>query len=197
MNAITGYQSVGRVIPGMNIFEPGAWGSFAEPFDRAEVSGIDAHEPLLQIEALTDNDWYKTKMYPLIYELYPFDKSIGITWRKVDKVGVPPLRGMSITQDDTPELSSSDAIYQDVAPKQGRTIFNYSLSFYAYQDFFELRQKSFDKYLNNLSAAPAGAYRLMSTPYYDITKGALRFNLSYKLPGINKTTTIKTFAIDW
>jgi len=196
VTAMTGYQSVARIMPGYNVYEPGAWGYLNEVFDKAELSGIGSYEPLLQLEALPDNVWYTSRIYPVIYQFYPAEQSITVSWRPINKVGLPPLRGMSISQDDTPELSEQD-LTSIVTAKPGRSIFVYSLSYFAYRDYFELRQKAFDKYTNSIGSAPQGAFRLMSTPYYDVDKGPLRFNLSYKLPGINRVTTSRTFIISW
>jgi hypothetical protein len=196
LDAMTGYQTVGRIMPGFNVYEPGAWANLTEVFDKAEVAGIGAYEPLLQLEALPDNVWFSSRIYPTIYELYPAEKSLTISWRPIDKAGLPPLKSMSINQDDFPELSEQD-LTSAVNGKPGRSIFVYSLSYYAYRDFYELRQKAFDLYTSRIGAAPLGAFRLMSIPYYDVDKGPLRFNLSYKLPGINRITTTKTFVINW
>ncbi|MCE2994727.1 MAG: hypothetical protein LW863_03965, partial [Flammeovirgaceae bacterium] len=95
-------------------------------------------------------------------------------------------------------LSEEDLFSSDATKLSGRIAFVYSLSFYAYKDFYELRQKAFDLYVDkNWNAAPISAVRLMTTPYSDLMVGAYRFKIDYKLPGINKVTTTRTLQIDW
>jgi hypothetical protein len=198
LNAITGYRPVGRIIPGLNIYEPGAWADLTEMFDKTEVTGIGSYEPLVKLEALTDNAWYTDRIRPLVYEYYPVTSKMNITWRKTEPAGIPPLKGITISQENSLSMTEEDLYSSKTTSPGGRITFVYSLSFYAYQDYYEVRQKAFDNYLDKgLSYAPLGAQRLMTTPYYDLVNGRYRFNLSYKLPGLNTVTTTRTFNIDW
>jgi hypothetical protein len=198
LNAMVGYRPAARIIPGLNIFEASAVADLSEVFDKTEVVGLNGLEPLVQLEALPDNPWYTEKIKPLVYEFYPVAPKMNIAWRNTIVAGIPPLRGISIKQDNALSLSEEDLFSSDATKLSGRIAFVYSLSFYAYKDFYELRQKAFDLYVDkNWNAAPIGAVRLMTTPYSDLMVGAYRFKIDYKLPGINKVTTTRTLQIDW
>lgn len=198
LNAMVGYRPAARIIPGLNIFEASAVADLSEVFDKTEVVGLNGLEPLVQLEALPDNPWYVEKIKPLIYEYYPVTPKMNIAWRNTVLAGVPPLRGISIKQDNALSLSEEDLFSSEATKLSGRIAFVYSLSFYAYKDFYELRQKAFDLFVDkNWNAAPIGAIRLMTTPYSDLAVGTYRFKIDYKLPGINKVTTTRTLQIDW
>lgn len=198
LNAMVGYRPAARIIPGLNIFEASAVADLSEVFDKTEVVGLNGLEPLVQLEAIPDNSWYVEKIKPLVYEYYPVAPKMNIAWRNTVLAGLPPLRGISIKQDNALSLSEEDLFSSDATKLSGRIAFVYSLSFYAYKDFYELRQKAFDLFVDkNWNAAPIGAIRLMTTPYSDLAVGTYRFKIDYKLPGINKVTTTRTLQIDW
>jgi hypothetical protein len=201
INSMTGYLTVGRIIPGIQVAEPGSWGFLNEVFDVVDLKGHNDIPPLLQLEALPTNPWYTDKIYPLIYQYYPFNTQKGtITWRQKDPAGIPPLKGMFFEQNiETPALRVEDVSTNNVTSTiGGRVTFVYSLSYFSFYDYFDLKTKAFDLYLNNMGSAPVGAYRLMaSTSFYDVINGQYQFKLSYRLPGTNTVSSSKTFNIDW
>ncbi len=198
LNALSGYRPAARIIPGLNIYEASALADVSEVFDKTELVGLNGLEPLVQLEAIPDNPWFTERIKPLVYEYYPVTSKMNITWRNTAMAGVPPLRGISIKQDNALSLSEEDLFSTEPTKLSGRISFVYSLSFYAYRDFYELRQKAFDLYVDkNWATAPVGALRLMKENYSDLMVGSYRYKIDYKLPGLNKVTTSRTMQIDW
>ncbi len=199
INSMTGYLTVGRIIPGIEVAEPAAWGYVSEVFDKVDLSGHNQTAALIGVEALPNNPWYLQYTYPRTYQYYPVSSSIKIGWRNPEPVGIPPLKGMYIEQNiTTPELQADDVLTNSVSVNtSGRITYAYALTYYTYRDFYDLKNKAFDQYLNSISSAPIGAKNLLFNSYYDIVNGQYQFKLIYRLPGLNTVTTSKTFSIDW
>ncbi|MEO1051556.1 MAG: hypothetical protein AAFX87_13075 [Bacteroidota bacterium] len=200
LDALSGYNSGAGPIVGLNLWKLGATTFAPEQFDEFELVGDGEEiEALVTLEALTDNPWYRDNIYPMVYQYYPVNSDLDISWRETEPVGIPPLRGMSIYQ-ETPlfKLTEEGAASGEAPGYADQTQFIYDLSFYAYNDYFELRQKAWDKYIDsNAQGIPVGAYRLMSGSYINMLKGQYRFKVGYRLPGINKTTSSKVYTIDF
>lgn len=200
INSMTGYLTVGRIIPGIMISEPGSWAYLTEVFDKVDLQGSNQTSPLVQLEAIPGNPWYTDHIYPLIYQYYPFNKQKGtITWRPGEPVGIPPLKGMFFEQNiQTPELRKEDVANNNVTSAvSGRVTFIYSLPYFSFYDYNELKTKAFDQYINNMGSAPLGAYRLMSSSsFYDVVAGQYQFKLTYHLPGLNTITSSKILNIE-
>src|SRR6185436_10504830 len=70
--------------------------SITESFDDFELHGKEGMAPLVQVIASPENTWFKNTISPLLYELYPYDNDITISWREPEELGVKPLKGVKL-----------------------------------------------------------------------------------------------------
>jgi len=174
-----------------------------ETLDQFELNKInDNANQMVQLSATTDNRWFSTQIYPLLYQLYPQDASISITSRTpIEELGLPPLKSVYITNEteDKGYMLTPDQVKTGNAQaKGGKIIIGYYLSPYVYYDYVELRNKAAKWLTNNPNGNNEGVKRLLSVisppdlPYDDYA-----FVMKYVLPGINKTTTERRFNIKY
>ena len=68
---------------------------------------------LIQLEAMTTNEWYSKYVYPNIYQNYPYSGNLTIDeWKPASrKEGIPPLLAMNLYQTNEPlVLGSNDVV---------------------------------------------------------------------------------------
>ncbi len=69
--------------------------NLTEPFDIAELVGEGASEPLVEWEAaLTNSDWLKKEIKPLLYDELPYramDTNFDFEWKRFGETGKPTL----------------------------------------------------------------------------------------------------------
>jgi len=162
--------------------------SITESFDDYELHGKEGMEPLVQVVASPDNVWFKNVISPLLYDLYPYDNDITISWRKPDVLGIKPLKGVKLTGSVDPfKLTDSNVTAGKAPATSGSVLIGYYLSYYAYWDYNELLNKASAKYLDNWGSRPAGVKRLMTdTGYTDLLEGSYPVDVKYTLPGAEK-----------
>lgn len=115
-----------------------------EPFDQADLTGNEytAGRPLLEKEAVPDDPFYLGRIYPMIYEQYPYgDVTIG--YRDVEEYGVPPLRAIRIMPDYLEEVEKGN-FYGSV-----RVTFPFTYDLYEIylKDHSDLRNRVVNRYL--------------------------------------------------
>ncbi|HEY9005393.1 MAG TPA: hypothetical protein VIM75_04620, partial [Ohtaekwangia sp.] len=159
-----------------------------ESFDDYELMGKDGSAPLVQVTASPDNAWLKNIISPLLYDLYPYDKDVTISWRKPEDLGIKPLKGVKLTGSVDPfKLTDSNVAAGNTPPTSGSVLIGYYLSYYVYWDYSDLTNKACAKYLNNWSSRPEGVKRLMAeTGYTDLLQGNYPVDIKYTLPGADK-----------
>ncbi len=150
----------------------------SEPFDLIELVGspLSGGKPLIQPEALLKDNYYKNKIYPLLYEDYPMHNTFQVT-RDTDVVGIPPKEGVK------PRSSYLTYLENEVSQHQYNTVipFRHDLSLYYYQDYVDLRTQLLQsgmEWQNNPKHVDfvTNSFPVMRKGYYD-TK------LQYRLPG--------------
>lgn len=172
----------------------------SETLDAFEINGAGKHTaPLVQVVASPENAWYKNTIYPLLYERYGQDPAVTVAdWREAAVLGTPPLKGVKLYSNysrDGYRLDENQA-GSGVAPAQaGTVLFAYYLSYYAFFDYDELRNKAARKYLAT-GQAPEGVRRLLSAQgYTDLLDGEYPVEVNYTLPGTNQVTSRQTVMI--
>jgi hypothetical protein len=165
----------------------GKRGNIQETFDEIELLGKDAASPpLVQVIASSENDWFKNTMAPLLYNTYPIDPAVQISWRDPAVLGVKPLKGVHLRNSDNSSyrLEDSDVTGGSGTTRSGAITIGYFLSWYSFWDYSELKNKTAAKYLNNWGAAPPAAKTLLGTTgYTDLLAGYYPVELTYSLPG--------------
>ena len=197
LTAVPSEKSTAVFIDGHNLVKLGYRLDSDELFGEVELSGWKEAQPLIQLEAFTDNPWYRDHIYPNLYQHYPPDHDIRIdAWSRSDREeGIPPLRALNIYQPGgNRRLDPSALVEPSLA---GRIYINYDLEAYTNFDYFELQKKAINKYLDSSLPQPEGIKKLLK---YDFTNllsfQKYGFKLMYVLPGGGMSEP-KTYYIDF
>jgi hypothetical protein len=172
----------------------------SETLDVFELNGLGKNTaPLVQATASPENNWYQKTIYPLLYEYYGEDQAVTISnWREANLLGTPPLKGVKLHSNYSREgyQLNDTHISSGVAPaRSGSVLLGYYLSYYAFFDYDELRNKAARKYLNG-GQVPESIRRLLAAQgYTDLLEGYYPVELSYTLPGTNQVTSRQTIKI--
>jgi hypothetical protein len=162
-----------------------------EPFDKSELYGtsFSGYKPLIRLEAnLSDNNYYNLKAFPLIYEGYPLDGDILVKYRSPDKLGIPPVRAVSLIQTpDDFELNQNDPTYHIIPTGQ---CYSYDLSNYMNYDFKDIQQQVANRYLR-IQTIPNRMLKILGGEFPIMLKGDYKINLLYTLPNQSVPSTSK------
>lgn len=199
VNAFSGKEDLFDIAKG-NVAVIGKSFNSNETFDLFEVEGKDTESlPLVQLEASTDNTWFKEVMNPLLYEQYPAATNVTIDWRKTSLLGIAPLKGVRLHYVDgnKPYQLTQNQASSGTAPAYGgRMIVGYYLSYYTFFDYSELINKAAANYLETDAKLSEGVTRLLKVNgYTDLKKGSYPVNVKYVLPGTGKVTSSQVITI--
>ncbi|MDX6181602.1 hypothetical protein SGQ44_06320 [Flavobacterium sp. Fl-77] len=163
-----------------------------EPFDEIEIIGNlkSQNIPLVAVEAVLDDNYYKNEIFPLIYAGYPLERDL--TLDRVDaKLGIPPIKGVETMAwyQDYILNNPSSFMLKEYLP------YRYNLPYYYKTDFVNLRYKVVNKYLNTLNQAMITKYDyIINGKFPYIKQGIYTIKLNYTLPGGQAgTSSIFTF----
>ncbi|ELR71735.1 hypothetical protein C900_02320 [Fulvivirga imtechensis AK7] len=193
--AATAEQSIAVFIEGWNLVKLGYSFDSDEILDQSEIYGWKGAKPLVQLEALTNNNWYKNHIYPHIYQHYPPDSEVIISdWKRSDRPqGIPPLRAMNIYQHNRELKVGENEVIGAAIP--GTVYFTYDLEYYTYRDYHELTNKAINKYLDAGRSQPIGIKTLLDNRYTNLLSNQnYGFMIMYVLPG-GKITTTRNYNI--
>ncbi|TDO72740.1 hypothetical protein EV143_10745 [Flavobacterium chryseum] len=164
-----------------------------EPFDEIEIIGNikTLNIPLVDVEAILDDNYYKNEIFPLIYAGYPLEADLTLDRADV-KLGIPPIRGVEVL-----------AWYQDYILNNPNSFmlkeylpYRYNLPFYYKADFVNLRYKVVNKYLNTLNQSMITKYNyIINGQFPYIKQGNYNIKLNYVLPG-GQLGTSSTFTFN-
>ncbi|MBF4463905.1 hypothetical protein [Flavobacterium sp. LC2016-12] len=163
-----------------------------EPFDEIEIVGNAKTQniPLVKVEALLDDDYYKNNIYPLLYKVYPIEAGITLS-RDTTILGLPPTKGI--------ELLTWYQSYLTNDPGnpylKERLPYRYNQPYYYKTDFLALQYKLVNKYLNSENQAMIDKYNYIINGSFPMIKdGKYNIKLNYTLPGGQAgTSSIFTF----
>lgn len=162
-----------------------------EPFDKAELYGTNftGNKPLVSCEAdLTDNSYYNTLAYPLIYEGYPLDGNIVIRNRTPETLGTPPVKAVTIIQTpDKLELDQNDPQYNPLPTSQ---YFFYDLPNYMNYDFQDIQSQVANRYLSS-SIRSSRIEQILWSQFPIMLKGDYKVNVRYTIPGQQNINSAK------
>ena len=162
-----------------------------ELFDDAEIYGVGEQQPLIQIEAvLNNNTYYNDYMFPVVYQGYPLEGRFSIAWRTVNKLGVPPVRAVYIRQYPLTQvqLSTSDITTGKHFAPLLSAAFIYDLSNYYSKDMSEIQNKVANYYADS-GKINQRLELLLTTPFPVILKGTYEITVKHVLPGRNIKTS--------
>jgi hypothetical protein len=172
-----------------------------ETFDHIELAGNDELTPaLVQTAALPTTTWYSTIQNPLLYELYG-SSGLHVSWREEKDKGVGPLKAVNWrnlgTQADY-SLTEDDVQNSYANTKGGQLQLEYYLSWYAFQDFIDLRNAAAYQYIDQNGNVPEATRRLLNAQTFtDLLPGNYPVQVQYTLPGTHKVTTTKQIGINF
>ncbi len=119
-----------------------------EAFDQVDLAGSDytAGRPLLTQEAVLDDYFYRSVIYPMIYEHYPYG-GVGIAYRDPEEWGVPPVRALRVMPSYLEEVKVGN--FNGVA----RRLFPITYDLYEVyiKDHYDLRNRVVNRYLYQTS----------------------------------------------
>jgi hypothetical protein len=156
-----------------------------EAFSKEELLGNEftSFKPIIQLEAdLSQNEYYHNKVYPLVYESYPIDGDIRITKRKLDSLGVVPVKAVRLRQyGDELVLRQADILAGSYSFLNPHIRFQYMLTPFMYLDYKEIQAKVASRYVGKthserISRLLVDQFKLQSSGRYDILA-------KYYLPG--------------
>ena len=122
-----------------------------------------------------------------------------LNWRDEKDKGVGPLKAVnwrnlggsgdySLTPDDVQNSSANT--------NGGQLQLEYYLSWYAFQDFIDLRNAAGYQFINLHGNVPEATRRLMNAQSFtDLLPGNYPVQIQYTLPGTHKVTTTRVLQI--
>ncbi|MCB0497338.1 MAG: hypothetical protein KDC79_14450 [Cyclobacteriaceae bacterium] len=170
-------------------------------FDEAEIVGnqFTYSKPLVSFEAVTvNNSFFTNYIDPLIYEGYPIDGDIKITYRNTSELGLIPVKAVSIYQSkENLDLTESDITSGSHSPASNISKgYYYNLAYYMANDFYEIQNKVVSRYINGSSFTDRikkiieGRYPLYQPENYKV-------NIRYTLPGNNSINSSKQLFFNY
>ncbi len=155
----------------------------SEQFDIVELEGnkYSGNKPLIIVEAVLDDNYYKDRVYQLIYENYPIESEFTFN-RDVKVLGIPPKKGVDILTWYVPYLRNNPTF----SLLSKRIPFRYNLPYHYKRDFMDIQYKVVNKYLNNPTeyASEIQKYNyLINGVFPAIWSGKYKAKMQYVMPG--------------
>jgi len=173
--------------------------SGGELFDKADMDGVTVTRrgyqykvlPLVQVQAnFSATAWYNRKLGPIIYNEYPLNSSIKVTWRNPNTLGVPPAQGVRLRQRaDRVMLNPQHLVYPVMqAP---RLSFLYEVAYYSAGDMSDLKNKVADAIVKG-TRLTTRMKTLLNSHFPPMPYGDYPIKVRYRVPfkGITSTTSI-------
>lgn len=117
-----------------------------EPFSIIELAGnaYTKDEPLIQVEAIMTDNYYKDDIRPLVYEKYPLDEDIRVE-RQTHLLGVPPIKAIRLSTSYMGylEMDAENAVVSTFFP------YRWHLPIAFYTDFKDLQYQITNRYMRN------------------------------------------------
>ena len=152
----------------------------AEPFDLNELTGTDYTDniPLVQPAAITDDEYFRSFIYPLNYKNYPVAGDIAITERDTATLGFVPVRSLPVSlvyQSLVSQGNFTDPLVTGYLP------YIYDLPRIYKQDFSDLQYQVVSRYLGTPQQKD---YEWLINGYYPMMQqGYYKVNYQFIIPG--------------
>ena len=137
-------------------------------------------EPLIYAQAKLDDAYYKSQIYPLIYENYPLDDTIHLN-RDEDLLGVPPIRAFYIGNEYLANIKNNPSS----SWVQNRIPFVYNLPYQYKKDMLYLRNEIANRYANTEGDKEKyESYKyIIQKSFPPLPLGKYKAQLIYRTPG--------------
>ncbi|GFD75217.1 hypothetical protein KUL113_46370 [Tenacibaculum sp. KUL113] len=155
----------------------------SERFDRIELEGgkYSGKQPLIEAEAILDDNYYKDRIYQLIYEKYPLEPEFTVN-RNVNALGIPPKKGIDILTWYVPYLRNNPTF----SLLNKRIPYRYNLPYHYKRDFMDIQYKVVNKYLNNPTEYASQIHKynyIINGVFPAIWSGKYKVKMQYVMPG--------------
>ncbi|WGH76027.1 hypothetical protein P8625_02335 [Tenacibaculum tangerinum] len=155
----------------------------SERFDRIELEGgkYSGEQPLIEVEAILDDNYYEDRIYQLLYEKYPLEAEFTVN-RDVKVLGIPPKKGIDILTWYVPYLRNNPTF----SLLDKRIPYRYNLPYHYKRDFIDIQYKVVNKYLNNPTeyASQIQKYNyIINGVFPAIWSGRYKVKMQYVMPG--------------
>jgi len=168
----------------------------SERFSVEEIEGNAAtqYEPLIEVEAMMTDAYYKNTIYPLLYEDYPINASFTIERASGVNVGIPPTQAVEPVTWYTTYLEN----FPSFSLLDRRIPYRYNLPYYYKQDFKYIQNVLLNEHIGNLSENTAllNEYQqnFILGSFPAIRSGDYQVKMQYMLPGgIEGSSAILTY----
>lgn len=169
-----------------------------EFFDKIEIQNINQNNGLIEIEAdIENNDWYRNRVYPLVYEGYPLQEKFTIKHRGAQEMGVPPNREVSISQ------NSNDLFVENGSPSPTAAYaFSYALIVYnlmntMVDDYKDIQHQIASYAADRSDLLTPRLAMFLTDPFPVIPKGVYKVKLTYVIPGIKQKTSNYQWKLEY
>ena len=154
-----------------------------EYLDELEVTGGKHTEskPLVYAQAVLDDQYYKKKIGPLLYdkEVYPLDGNIRVD-REEAILGVPPVRSFYVGNEYLANLKNNP----NSAWVKNRIPFVYNLPYQYKVDMVYLRNTILNRYSNGVGVEEKfNEFKYLLTSFPPMPLGSYKSQLIYRTPG--------------
>lgn len=151
------------------------------------------YTPMVQVEAMLDDDYYKNDIYPLLYKNYPVQPQFTVD-RDVNTLGIPPKKAIDILTwyPTYLENNTTNAMLETRIP------FRYNLPLYYKKDFVDIQYKIVNAYLNNWTQNQSQIQQynyIINGVFPSIKRGNYNVKMQYVMPGNFKgSSAVFTFT---
>lgn len=199
-NSLNSWHDLFDIATG-NLYVLARRGSAQETFDHAELHDKDTlTTALVQTMALPSPAWYSNIQNPLLYELYG-STGLHLTWRNENDKGVGPLKAVNWRNLGAPadySLTSDEVQSSYANAKGGQLQLEYYLSWYAFQDFIDLRNAAARQYIDKNGNVDEATRRLLTAQNFtDLLPGNYPVQVQYTLPGTHRVTSANQLQISF
>ncbi|WP_282053710.1 hypothetical protein [Maribacter luteus] len=152
-----------------------------EYLEKLEVEGgkYTGSSPLVYAQAILDDDYYKKKIYPLLYDDYPLDGNIRVD-RDESILGVPPIRSFYVGQEYLANLENNPGS----SWVKNRIPFIYNLPYQYKLDMVHLRNRIINRYSDSGgNTEQFDKFKYLLTSFPPLPLGTFKAQLIYRTPG--------------
>ncbi len=162
----------------------------SERFGILELTGgkYTNYEPLIDAEAVLDDNYYRNAIYPLLYKDYPLKPEFTVN-RDTNEMGLPPKKAIELLTwyPSYLENNSSFSLLDTRIP------YRYYLPMYYKRDFTDIQYKVVNAYLHDISRYQSEIQQygyIINGTFPSIYSGDYRTKLTYMLPGNIKGSSV-------
>ncbi|MDC1162535.1 hypothetical protein OAT18_03755, partial [Tenacibaculum sp.] len=155
----------------------------SERIDAMELEGSKYTEniPLVSVEAVLDDSYYKDRIFQLIYKGYPLESEFTFN-RDINLLGTVPKKGIDILTWYVPYLKERP----NYSLLNTRIPFRYHMPYHYKRDFIDIQYKIVNKYLHEPDEYKTQIQKynyIINGAFPAIRSGKYKVKMQYTMPG--------------